>query len=140
MNLKKRIGTINKYISIPCGIGEIDYLGIDIEANEFIVGECKMLSPALEPRTWFDDISKFKGENGYIEKFNRKIGFISQNKTEIIECLADNLKIDINCEKLQQKNILITYYPSIIKAFPNEFEIYNLSEYINIKQCGKRNK
>lgn len=96
-----------------------------------------MISPALEARMWFDDISKFKGKDGYIEKFNRKIEFISENKKEIIECLAKSINLEIDLEvleSLKQKNILLTYYPSIIKAFLNEFEIYNLSEYINLNK------
>lgn len=137
INFKKRIGNSGKYIDIPSNVGEIDYLGINLKTNEFIVVECKMISPALEARMWFDDISKFKGKDGYIEKFNRKIKFISENKKEIVECLAKSINLEIDLEileSLKQKNILLTYYPSIIKAFLNEFEIYNLSEYINLNK------
>lgn len=135
-NFKHKIG---KIIDIPPDVGEIDYLGIDIDKNEFLVIECKMIAPGTEPRLWHDDIIKFTTRDKYIEKFNKKIDFISKNKKEITEYLLNELKVKKdNCttNQLSQQNILITYYPSIMKMFVNDsdyninFEIYDLQEFI----------
>lgn len=134
INFKNEVGNKEKFISIPSEVGEIDYLGIDLENHELIVGECKMISPALEPRLFYDDIRKFMdGKEGYIKKFNNKIKWISDNRQEILKCLLNYLHINMDDEeisKINQKNILFTFYPSIIEAFDTEFEICTLYKFI----------
>ena len=141
INFKNEVGNKERFISIPSDVGEIDYLGINLENHELIVGECKMISPALEPRLFYDDIRKFMDDKeGYIKKFNNKIKWVSDNRQEILKCLLNYLNINMDDEeisKINQKNVLFTFYPSIIEAFNTEFEICTLYKFVKNSNSRK---
>lgn len=84
--------------------------GIDLKRNELIVSECKMISPALEPRLYYDDIRKSKDKSKrYMKQFNNKINWISSNKQQVLENLLNYLKINLPMKEIsniKQKNIL----------------------------------
>ena len=133
-SIKNRIGVGRNAVSIPEIVGEIDFIGINLAKDELILGECKMISPAVEPRLFHDDISKFMDEGkGYVKQFNNKIAWFKENKDLIIECMLKSLNIELTEERKRNisiRNVLLTFYPSIVEAYIKDFEIYTLYEFI----------
>lgn len=124
---KKQIGVGKEKIEIPDNVGEIDYLGYSKKNNDLMLVEFKILTPSLEPTHFRDDYDKFFKENGYITKFQKKIEWVSQNLEVVCKCLSKQLKTDIIDPSLSK--ILITYYPSVMNVFVNEFTVTTLIEY-----------
>ena len=134
INFKKIIGTKNEHIAIPKDVGELDFLGLNLNTKELIFIECKILSFASEPRLFYDDKTKFNDpKKGYLLKFRKKVDFIATNRKEVLKCLAKQLNVNID-EKIlyefKQRNIILTYYPCIMKAFIKDFELFDLYEFI----------
>ena len=123
----KRIGDLQ----ITKEVGEIDYLGIDIKNKKIILGECKYISSGSEPRYWSDDIDKFTKKNGYIDKFNKKIAFINENFDNVKMNLKRKFKIKENIDDFELRTVLITYYPTIMELLCEEFEVENLSGFLD---------
>lgn len=133
-SIKNRIGVGTNAVSIPEIVGEIDFIGVNIAKDELILGECKMISPAVEPRLFHDDISKFMDESkGYVNQFNNKIDWFKENRDKILESMLESLNIELTEERkksMNVRNVLLTFYPSIVEAFIKDFEIYTLYEFI----------
>jgi hypothetical protein len=119
----RRLGSGSPALEIPPDVGQIDFLGFHKGGNLIVVIEAKMVSGALEPATWRDELHDFLGEKKYADRFRRKIRWVEKNRQEITRALG----VDSNSRVVAA---LVTYYPSIVAEFIHDFPCVSLAELI----------
>lgn len=131
-NIEDKIGSEDYIIDIPEEVGEIDFIGYDSKKNELLLIECKIISPALEPKYFRDDYDKFMRDRekklGYKSQFEKKVDWVKDNVEDVKKSFGSQISLSIDDSKLRP--VLLTFYPSIIEGFITEFEVYTLSEFI----------
>jgi len=133
---KSYIGTGANKVRIPNEIGEIDIIGFWKEENLLIVGDAKLVKPALEPAMYRDDIDKFIGKRkNYVDQIKRKTKWILENLQKITSALpsVNGFPDDIKINRVAP--LIVTYYSSFASIFITDVPCVALSELIsNIKE------
>lgn len=125
----RRLGFGLDAIEVPPEVGQIDFLGYNKSEGLIVVIEAKMVSGALEPATWRDELHDFLGEKKYADRFRRKIRWVEQNRKEISRAFG----IDREAKVVAA---LVTYYPSIVAEFIDDFPCVSLAELIlDFEKC-----
>lgn len=125
-SLKKiKINGKNNYI--PDTVGDIDVIAQ--VGNELHIIECKMVQFASEPTGYIDDFDKFVcDKKSYRAKFNKKICWVEKNidllKTYLIS------KGFVFPHDPVIKPVMVTFYPTIVSDFIDEFLCLDVNEYL----------
>lgn len=125
----RRFGFGLDALDVPPEVGQIDFLGFTKDEGLIVVIEAKMVSGALEPAIWRDELHDFLGEKKYADRFRRKIRWVERNRTEIARAFG----IDREAKVVAA---LVTYYPSIVAEFIDDFPCVSLAELIlDFEKC-----
>ncbi len=129
-SVKKLTTEKNKIIKIPNGVGEIDFLGFDVNQNILVVIEIKQVGFATEPRMHQDDLSKFiSDKKSYSSKFIKKYQWVIDH----IDIVEKHIEFTFNLS-IEIKNIgycMITLYPTFAAERISDFSCLSLAEFMS---------
>ncbi|PIB15124.1 hypothetical protein [Vibrio rotiferianus] len=123
----KKMKVNGKNTHIPDAVGDIDVIAQ--VGKELHIIECKMVQFSSEPTGYIDDLDKFVyDKKSYRKKFDNKISWAEEN----IELLKKHLtsKGFIFSSDPVIKPIMITFYPTIVSDFIDEFLCLDVNEYL----------
>lgn len=129
---KSHIGSGAERLEIPNRIGEIDLIGYWEKEELLIVGEAKLVKPALEPTMFRDDIDKFIGRNkSYVNQVKRKMDWVINNYQVIVSALRTVMGFPDNLIVKKVSPLIVTYYPAFASCFISDVTCVSLSELIS---------
>lgn len=129
-SFQKGIGQGDARIKIPSEVGEIDYIGYSSSEKILLIAECKMVRSGMEPTFFRDDISDFvTSSKPYIQKFNNKIAWVSDNIEKIKEALETESEFPAEIEFNNIGTALITCFPTFASYFIHDFPCISLVEF-----------
>lgn len=128
-SFRRGIGMGDDRISIPDGVGEIDYLGVLPAENLLIIAECKLVRGGLEPTYFRDDISDFvSSSDSYVKKFSRKVDWVSDNFPAVVRSLRSEPAFPSDISPKALAPVIITCFPTFASYFIDEYSCVSITE------------
>lgn len=123
----KKIKINGKNNHIPDTVGDIDVIAQI--GNELHIIECKMVQFTSEPTGYIDDLDKFVyDKKSYRVKFNKKICWVEKN-IDLIKTYLISKGFVFSSDPVI-KPVMITFHPTIVSYFINEFLCLDVNEYL----------
>ena len=129
---KRRVGLSGSTaVTIPEGIGELDFIGFSPKDDALILVEAKMVMTGLEATFWRDDLSQFFGdENSFAVKLRKKMKWVGEHRSEIASALGFPRPSALRVA-------MLTLYPCIAAEVIDDFPCISLTEFmLGYKRVG----
>lgn len=138
-SIKSRIGQGNSAIRIPDNVGEVDFLGYSETEKLLVLIECKMVKSGFEGQYFRDDISKFvTNRKSYLVKFRQKVDWVRSNFDAVCKALDSRQISNSSVSPTHIATALVTYRPSIVEFFIDEFPCISITNLIlDYQEKGK---
>ncbi len=138
-SIKSKIGQGNSVIRIPSNVGEIDFLGYSEIEKLLVLIECKMVKSGSEGQYFRDDISKFvTDKKSYLVKFRQKVDWVRSNFDAVCKALDSRQISNSSVSPTHIATALVTYRPSIVEFFIDEFPCVSITNLIlDYQEKGK---